>query len=61
MEENRGEGEDNPMHRRRITMADGKRYLIFYTFGEEDGAAAGEAGPKGEPAPQPEADEERHV
>jgi hypothetical protein len=23
------------MHKRRETMADGKRYIIFYTFGEE--------------------------
>lgn len=24
------------MHKRRETMADGKRYIIYYTFGDEE-------------------------
>lgn len=24
------------MHKRSVAMADGKRYIIFYTFGEEE-------------------------
>jgi hypothetical protein len=24
------------MHKRRETMADGRRYIIYYTFGEEE-------------------------
>lgn len=26
------------MHARRETMADGRRYIIYYTFGGEDGS-----------------------
>ena len=25
-----------PMHKRRETMADGRRYIVFYTFGNEE-------------------------
>lgn len=34
MPENEDEIEDEPMHHREITLADG-RYMIFYTFGDE--------------------------
>ena len=27
------------MHKRRETMPDGRRYIIFYTFGKEEAAA----------------------
>ena len=50
------------MQRRQITLAEG-RYLIFYTFDEgppPPPAARGTA-PHEEGAPQPQAEEERHV
>lgn len=47
------------LHRRRVTLADG-RYLIFYTFGDEGEEARG-AVPRPEPEPRPEAEEERGV
>jgi hypothetical protein len=51
---------DEPvMHRRRITMADGHRYLIFYTFDEPEPQSAGDDSAKEEP--KQEADRERHV
>lgn len=47
------------MHKRRATLEDG-RYLIYYTFGDEPGAQAGEGGnPK--PEAVPEAAEEPRV
>jgi hypothetical protein len=59
------ENEQKGMHRRRITLADG-RYLIFYTFDEQlisglevEGASEG-ARPR-EPDPDPQAEEERRV
>lgn len=36
-----------PMHRREITLEDG-RYMIFYTFGEEPAAEANAGGDQGE-------------
>ena len=30
------------MHKRRETMADGKRYIIYYTFGDEETAPSKE-------------------
>ena len=51
------------MQRRQITLADG-RYLIFYTFDEgppPEPPAAPRAAPHEEGAPQPQAEEERHV
>ena len=29
------------MHKRRETMADGRRYIIYYTFGDSENAANG--------------------
>lgn len=55
--------EQKVMHRRRITLADG-RYLIFYTFDELPAPRAetqGDSASKREPAPKPEAEEERRV
>ena len=54
------EQEKEVMHRRRITLKDG-RYMIFYTFGDETAAAAApapsvEALPEAEP--QNEAEDE---
>jgi hypothetical protein len=34
-EENQAEKGIGEMHKRRETMADGKRYIIYYTFGDE--------------------------
>ncbi|HEX8175766.1 MAG TPA: hypothetical protein VF543_11665 [Pyrinomonadaceae bacterium] len=51
------------MNRRRITLADG-RYLIFYTFGEEEPETASGAKAGAEPAEPDavsEAEEERGV
>jgi hypothetical protein len=54
------------MHRRRITLADG-RYMIFYTFDEspvaptETQGAGDGASEKRESEPQPQAEEERRV
>ncbi|HEX8638761.1 MAG TPA: hypothetical protein VF692_11900 [Pyrinomonadaceae bacterium] len=31
------------MHKRRELMADGRRYIIYYTFGENAGKSAAEA------------------
>jgi len=49
------------MRRRRVRLADG-RYLVFYTFGDEEGAPGGEgeAG-RPEPAAEPSAVEEQGV
>ena len=64
--------ERDSMHRRRITLADG-RYLIFYTFDEGDAPHASDtqeeeeaaaAGQRRRPEPDavaPEAEEERSV
>jgi hypothetical protein len=35
------------MHKRRETMADGKRYIIYYTFGES-AVQSGDNAPKSE-------------
>jgi len=60
------ENEQKDMHRRRVTLADG-RYLIFYTFEEQlnggwevEGAGQGSSS-RSEPGVQPEAEEERRV
>ncbi len=56
--------EQEGMHRRRITLADG-RYLIFYTFDalpvSASKAEAADESPKPEPELEPEAEEERRV
>ena len=56
--------EQEGMHRRRITLADG-RYLIFYTFDEPTPAPmdveAESAAARVEPEARPEAEEERRV
>ena len=49
---------NDEIHRRRITLADG-RYMIFYTF-PSSGAPPAEP-PAEEPRPAPEAEEERRV
>lgn len=53
------------MHKRQITLADG-RYLIFYTFEDEDAPHAApsdvhEESKRPEPDAKPEAEDERHV
>ncbi|MDT5063098.1 MAG: hypothetical protein QOH63_3557 [Acidobacteriota bacterium] len=60
------ENEQKKIHRRRVTLADG-RYLIFYTFDEQlnsgrkvEGAGKG-APSRSEPDAQPQAEEERRV
>jgi hypothetical protein len=60
------ENEQKGMHRRRITLKDG-RYLIFYTFDEQlgphqevEGAGQGSSS-RSEPDAQPQAEEERRV
>lgn len=55
--------EEEGMHKRRITLADG-RYLIFYTFTDEGDAQAAESVESARPepaAPEPVAEEERRV
>jgi hypothetical protein len=57
--------EQEGMHRRRITLADG-RYLIFYTFDEQPAPRAktqaeSENSGRLAPAAEPEAEEERRV
>lgn len=57
--------EQDDMHRRRITLADG-RYLIFYTFAGQpapraETQAESENSGLREPAAEPEAEEERRV
>jgi hypothetical protein len=56
--------ETEGMHRRRITLHDG-RYLIFYTFDEPSVAAAHDKADASlglpEPEAEPEAEEERRV
>jgi hypothetical protein len=60
------QSEQQGMHRRRITLADG-RYMIFYTFDEspvaptETQGAGDGASEKRESEPQPQAEEERRV
>jgi hypothetical protein len=60
------ENEQNDMHRRRVTLSDG-RYLIFYTFDEKPGGASEVEGAgqdsssRSEPDVQPQAEEERRV
>lgn len=41
-DEQRGK-EVEPLHKRRETMADGRRYIIYYTFGDD---ATGEKSPE---------------
>jgi hypothetical protein len=60
-----GEREQNGMHRRRVTLSDG-RYLIFYTFEEQlssgqEAEGARQGAGRSEPDVQPEAEEERRV
>lgn len=57
--------EQEGMHRRRITLADG-RYLIFYTFDESpaprpQSQVEGDNANRREPEAKPEAEEERRV
>ena len=40
--EKQPETEVGKMHKRRETMADGRRYIIYYTFGDEEAASSGE-------------------
>jgi hypothetical protein len=59
------ENEQKGMHRRRITLKDG-RYLIFYTFDEQLGSGhevegAGQDMSRSEPDARPQAEEERRV
>ena len=57
------ENEQQKMHRRRVTLNDG-RYLIFYTFdGQPDGASEveGAGASRSEPDARPQALEERRV
>jgi hypothetical protein len=60
------ESEHKGMHRRRITLADG-RYLIFYTFDEqlisglEIEGEEGKGALEREPDLEPQAEEERSV
>jgi hypothetical protein len=57
------ENEQKEMHRRRITLNDG-RYLIFYTFDEQLGSGPeveGEGAKRSEPEAAPQAEEERRV
>jgi hypothetical protein len=59
------ENEQKGMHRRRITLKDG-RYLIFYTFDEQPGSGqevegAGQDASRSEPDARPQAEEERRV
>jgi hypothetical protein len=53
---------DIAMHKRRITLEDG-RYMLFYTFGDEEPppAAISTVTTGEEPPPAPQAEEERHV
>jgi hypothetical protein len=58
------EDEQMSMHKRRITLADG-RYLIFYTFEDETApttsAESEQQSKRPEPDPSTEAEDERHV
>jgi hypothetical protein len=59
------ENEQKDMHRRRVTLADG-RYLIFYTFEEQlnggrEVEGAGKGASRSESDVQPQAEEERRV
>jgi hypothetical protein len=59
------DGQIKGMHRRRITLADG-RYLIFYTFDEEvapqpSGKNVEASAARKEPVAAPQAEEERRV
>jgi hypothetical protein len=59
------DGQIKGMHRRRVTLADG-RYLIFYTFDEEaapepSGKNVETAAMRTEPVAAPQAEEERGV
>jgi hypothetical protein len=64
------QNEQQGMHKRRITLADG-RYLIFYTFDDLPAGAAAEEGqagtgasraePQASPQASPQAEEERRV
>jgi hypothetical protein len=54
-------GEQQGMHKRRITLADG-RYLIFYTFDDSPAPQAETEGSRRRaPEPQAQAEEERRV
>ena len=58
-----GESSVIEMHKRSITLEDG-RYLVFYTFGDHKGTSAateGGASPGPESIPEPVAEEERRV
>jgi hypothetical protein len=48
------------MRKRRTTLGDG-RYLIYYTFDDEDEGVEGAASGRPEPAAEAEAAEERNV
>lgn len=54
--------DDIAMHKRRITLEDG-RYMLFYTFGDEEPtpAATSTMTAGEEPPPAPQAEEERNV
>ena len=41
-EEKKAEKTVGEMHKRRETMADGRRYIIYYTFGDEETEAQNE-------------------
>jgi hypothetical protein len=41
-EEKQPENKVGEMRKRRETMADGKRYIIYYTFGDEENARQNE-------------------
>jgi hypothetical protein len=41
-EENQLEQKVGEMHKRRETMPDEKRYIIYYTFGDEEGETESE-------------------
>ena len=55
------QNEGGEMHRRRIVMADGRRYMFLYTFGDEVSAPAQEEPDREEPNADAEATEERDV
>ena len=40
-EEKQPAGNTDAMHKRQETMPDGKRYIIYYTFGDEEGVKCG--------------------
>jgi hypothetical protein len=63
MADSKATDKDDPigaLHKRRITLEDG-RYLIFFTFGAEAADATAQAAAQPEPAAAPVAEEERRV